>query len=638
MCGRQRSREALSVIPMCGANVNHMRLALWGKSANFVAVMNRCAHLNQEIMKCKKLHLLVLTIAMMLSVSASAQITGNNPGQGNGASDTPARLALPTVSIYGQQLYYYLPKKSESLYAISKRFNINFEQLLRFNTSITGEAKKGQPVYFPVSNTKGDTLQVKPVERIDYMVQWGDTPLMVARKFTSTVADIFKANESIKDTAVLRPGELIVIPQNSAYALRQSTVSRETYSKGFRLVLVDSDESWEGVAALQNVDVTVLRAVNPGVDKLKKNTWLGIPEMAVREGRKMYIAYDERELTPEGQQAILMEIRPKKPDDIYATVVLAAPKSNRDIEFSRGFLTALSRMGKTAAKVHVNIVIAPDTIDNLLLMPELAEAQYIISTYEKDTPRELAAFAQTNGKKMIGVFDVRDTLHYEYPCVYQMLSTADEFHAIAEREIRNLYPDAYYLFVGDPLKAKDPLANGLMNNIGPNNFDIVNSLDDWSADAAYGRKLVIYSLADSKDEIKGALKEIERFRKENPMGAEAIVIGRPNWIAYIETMETSIRKAGVLVPSRFYFNPAAPASQEFLKAFRDLFPHNGAPLRSTPTFSVMGYDLANYLFGDGQQPMLQLQLQYVQVPNGGFYNGYFDMVDLNGGEIPGVIQ
>lgn len=575
-------------------------------------------------------------IAMMLSLGASAQVSGNDAGQRNGAPGTPARLALPTVSIYGRQLYYYLPKKSESLYAISKRFNINFEQLLRFNTSITGEARKGQPVYFPVSDNEADTLQVKPVERVDYMVQWGDTPLTVARKFTSTVADIFKANESITDTAVLRPGELIVVPRNSAFALRQTTVCQDTYAKGFRLVLVGGDESWEGVAAGQSVDVELLRAANPGVERLRKNTWLGIPEMSVREGRRMLIAYDERELTPEGQQAILMEIRPRKPDDIYATVVLAAPKSNRDIEFTRGFLTALSRMGKTAAKVHVNIVTAPDTIEDLLRMPELAGAQYIISTYEKDTPRELAAFAQTNGKKMIGVFDVRDSLHYEYPCVYQMLSTAEEFHAIARREIRKRYPDAYYLFVGDVLKAKDPLANELMNSIGPENFDIAGSLDGWVSAAAYGRTLVIYSLANTKDEIKAALKDIEQFRKGDSMGAEAIVIGRPGWIAYIETMEASIRKAGVLVPSRFYFNPGTPASQEFLKAFRDLFPPNGAPLRSTPTFSVMGYDLANHLFGNGRFPMLQLQLQFIQVPDGGFYNGYFDMVDLNSGTTPGV--
>ncbi len=582
-------------------------------------------------MECKKLHLLVLIIAMICSVSVSAQVIGNSVGQQNGSSKASARPALPTVSVYGQQLYYYLPKKSESLYAISKRFNLNFEQLLRFNTSITGEAKKGQPVYFAMNGTTAaDTMQVKPVERIDYMVQWGDTPLSVARKFTSTVADIFKANESITDTAVLSPGTVIVVPQHSAFALQQTTECQVTYAKGFRLVLVGGDDSWEGVAAGQGVDVKLLKAVNPGVDKLKKNIWLGIPELDVRQGKKMHIAYDERELTPEGQQAILMEIRPVKPDEIYATVVLAAPKSNRDIEFSRGFLTALNRMGKTAAKVHVSFVTAPDSIENLLQMPELAEAQYIISTYEKDTPRELAAYAQTNGKQMIGVFDVRDSLHYEFSCVYQMLSTAEEFHAIAEREIRERYPDAYYLFVGDVLKAKDPLANELMNNVGPDNFDIVSSLDKWNADAAYGRKLVVYSLANTKEEIKTDLKEIERFRQENPMGQEAVVIGRPNWIAFIETMEAPIRKAGVLVPSRFYFNPGIPASQEFLKAFHDLFPHNGAPLRSIPTFSVMGYDLANYLFGNGLLPMLQLQLQYKQVPGGGFYNGYFDMVDLSG--------
>lgn len=569
-------------------------------------------------------------IVLMYSLCTSAHSIDGNSGQQNGSPATTPRLALPVVNICGQQLYYYLPPRNESLYAISKRFDVDFEKLLRFNTSITGEAKKGQPVYFPASfNQEADTASIKPVERINYMVQLGDSPLSVARKFTSTVADIFKANESIVDTALLHPGDVIVVPQNSAFQLQETIVSKESYAKGFRLVLIGSDESWEGVAAGQGVDLELLRAANPGVETLRKNIWLGIPELAVRDVMKPCIVYDERELTPEGQQAILMEIRPRKPEEVYATVVLAAPKSNRDIEFTRGFLTALNRLGKTTAKVHVKFVTVPETLEELLQMPELAEAQYIISTYEKETPQELAAFAQASGKKMIGVFDVRDSLHYKYPCVYQMLSTAEEFHAIAAQEILSRYPGAYYVFVGDVLKAKDPLANDLMNTLGPDNFDVVSSLDGWTPEMAYGHPLVIYSLANGKDEIKTALKDIELFRKENLMGEEAIVIGRPSWIAFIETMEAPIKRANVLVPSRFYFNPASAESQEFLKAFRDLFPPNGAPLRSTPTFSVMGYDLANSLFGNGRLPMLQLELQYRQVPGGGFYNGYFEMVDLN---------
>lgn len=583
-------------------------------------------------MKYNKLYFLVLMTALMMSISVSAQVGNDGTARHEVAETSSAGLELPVVNIYGQQLYYYLPIKNESLYAISKRFDLDFEKLLRFNNSITGEAKKGQPVYFPVDNLKDEEIVGDvPVERIEYMVQYGDTPLKVARKFTSTVADIFKANEAITDTAVLRPGEVIIVPGNSAYALRRFTTDQTPYAKGMRLVLIGDNESWEGVAAVQNVNPDILRSVNPGITVLKKNTWLGIPEIELRDRQTAVIEYDNRELTPEGQQEILMEIRPKKPEDIYATVILAAPKSNRDIEFTRGFLTALNRLGKTAAKVHVRFVSAPKTVDELLQMPELADAQYIIGTYEKETPRELAAFAQEHGKKMIGVFDVRDSLHYEFSSVYQMLSTSEEFHEIACREILNRYPDAYYLFVGDALKAQDPLATELMNNLNPYNFDIVTSLDEWSSAPAYGRTLVVYSLANTKDEIKTALTSMEKFRKEDPKGADAVIIGRPSWITFIESMETPIKKAGVLVPSRFYFNPTTAEAQEFLKAFRDMFPPNGAPLRSTPTFSVMGYDLANYLFGDGRLPMLQLQLQYTQVPGAGYYNGYFKMVNLNSG-------
>ena len=99
---------------------------------------------------------------------------------------------------------YYIVKKGDTLYGISKKFNISINRLKELNNLKTNLLAIGQ-----------NLLIVDNVNPEEYIVEKGDNLYKIAKLYGITTEDLMKYNNL--DTALLQVGEKLKIPKESMY-------------------------------------------------------------------------------------------------------------------------------------------------------------------------------------------------------------------------------------------------------------------------------------------------------------------------------------------------------------------------------------------------------------------------------------
>lgn len=536
---------------------------------------------------------------------------------------SPLRLMaeLPTVKLLNDNFYYYTADSKESLYAISKRCNMDYTTLQIWNTLADGEVKKGQTVFYPVETATAVQDDDSSVNSVLYTVRFGDTLRSLAERFNTTVKDIFVENEELTAGA-LKPGEQIRILQNSASALKQLQVVTNQKVYCFKVYTAEKNDSWEGIAAKNNIDVDLLKSANPGVSQIKKNTVVVIPRVENKKETISVFNRDEREYTYDGVEAIYNEVvAARVPSELVVTVILSNPKSKKDIDFSRGFLAALDMFENHPYKVVLNFV--DGTSSNLLQNEHVQNANLIIATYEKDFSEDIAMLGKS-GKRVVNVFDLKDTSYRTTKGVTNLLQGSEQFNQAVVNAILGRYKDAQFVFLGDPLNADDSVGIELMNHLQIDQFEVADNLSNVIA--PYSGDFVIYSFATKKDGITSALKMVKEFQENNPGHDNITVIGRPAWLLQAEHLSAEMHNANTFIPSRFYFDESDSTTKEFTSKYKSLFSKD--PVKSYPMYAYMGYDVANYFLNAANNKSLQIDFNLRQVGQCGDYNSSTYLINL----------
>lgn len=519
-----------------------------------------------------------------------------------------------TVNLRGQRFTAYKIEKKETLYALSREMGVNYDTLVLWNQGISGDVPKGYILYMP-DGTPEIVPVVKKEETITYKVKYGDTLFSLARKFNTTVQDIISVNPQLR-SSVLTAGSDIKICSQSAQKTLKATKEMRPGIVSFRYYQVKKDESPEGVAAQNGIEVALLRDANPGIT-FKNRAKLAIPVM----GNVEFITYvqntDSRENSAEGQQAIFDSIAETNARPVVnVAILLANPQANKDIDFSRGFLTAVKEFGEVSRDIDVKFVNGSIEAPDLILNPVLHNADIIFTTYDGFIPTVLTDYAANNNKTLINAFTVRDTLYRQNPVLINLLSSPEEFNSQSAAYLLENYGDRYFIFLGDPLKANDQIATKIMNVLDTDNFEVVEKLENVVPHPS--KSMIIYSFANNKNDIKTHLEAVSAWIESNP-GVDVFTLGRPSWIVSADGYAESMKKAHTMFPSRFHFAERDPESQQFLKKYHDFF--KADPVRSYPAYSVMGYDAAwNFLQPGEPHSNLQMPFRLMRYPGGGEYN------------------
>ena len=138
---------------------------------------------------------------------------------------------------------YYIVQRGDTLYSISRRFNVSLDDLRRINNLQSDTLSIGQVLYF--IEQQDNNIEDK------YIVQRGDTLYSIAKLFNTTPDEIIKKNKLTSNN--LQVGQVLIISDN--YIEEPVTNDYSLYT------VVKGDSLWK-IAKNYNIPVTELIEMN----------------------------------------------------------------------------------------------------------------------------------------------------------------------------------------------------------------------------------------------------------------------------------------------------------------------------------------------------------------------------------------
>lgn len=600
-------------------------------------------------------------------------------------------LNLPRTNIFGREYYVYKAQKDDSTYGITKNHGWDYDILLLLNPQLKESLSEGMNIYYPVSVApsvepqnifkytvrRGDDIykisnkfdvpvvelyelnpsakyQIKEDEIInipldddnvvEHIVTHGETLWGLAAEFGTRIEDIMKLNPGLNEHN-LQAGKTIKIDVGSRYKklIKEQTTQIKLVS--LTPYKVKRNDTWESIASNNNLEISILRSANPGISELEKDLVINIPDVIQNTVETMIPEIDPRESTPEGIEEIFQEIESEKPqqelkEEVRVYVLLEDYETYKDMEFARGVISAVDELKNSPFKIIVKISDGKESADNIMSELNKFTPDIIFINSEKTIPEYISSYAQDNNVYTVNMFNVKSDLYQSNPYLIQLLTPSEYYYDSTARAVNEKYGDYKLLIAGEP-DATDNLLESLFKFYAPSSAISIPAEGIKDFQPVSGEKYLIYGTATKKADVKSMVENL-KILKEKAILSDIAVLGRPNWIAYVDAFKELYSGAEVMIPSRSFFDSELTVSRDFINSYKSRFGHT--PMKSFPVYSVAGYDAAHYFI-----PAVSISNQNFEIytadplftplqneivlkranDNGGLYNAVIYLVKFN---------
>lgn len=486
----------------------------------------------------------------------------------------------------------HIVKKGETVYSISMLYGIPIEQIYAAHPSARAGIKAGEEIELPQPGKK----QGNEEYYVYYNIKKGDTLYAVAQQFNTTVNTLMRANPGVSEKN-FRAGSKIRIPQGKDSRKREMKQVEEINLSSIDSYKVSKDDTWDTISQKTGIDKEDLLESNGNWHKLKKDEVILVPRVDTLVYEKEVIWEDPREQTSEGLNDIYteannietIESQQKKVNIAY---VMMEPSSNRDVDFTLGFLTGIDNFRNKGYKINFKVLDGTKSSLNVIDSLSGFDTDIIFSTSEKGIPSYLAEYAEVSRTPLVNVFDARNQTYTSNPYIVQYLTPSAIFNAKISDYVINKYNGTTVVYVGnDDAEEESTFLNDIRNGM-PDSPVLTLTLDEFNDYPLIdGNSYLIYGNVSKKANISRLLETVEKAKAESPL-ADVTVMGRPNWVVYEENLLSKYTACDVIIPARFYVNTESNEAQKFINHFKALFERG--PIKSYPLYAGTGYDLATY--------------------------------------------
>lgn len=530
-------------------------------------------------------------------------------------------------------------KKGETIYSISRQYNVPLEIIYKHNPASKKGVKTGDEIIIPQNGSAGYYY---------YTIKKNDTLSSLSKQYNTSIEDILKSNAGLTINN-FHAGETIRIPINSNIGKVKTELVTEDIVSRIDSYKVGKNESWNDISEKTGVEVEVLKDANKGNMSPQNNTVINVPVLETVEVEKTVSYESQPDLSEWEVQELYDSIKGVNKDirlfdGVKMALILDEPSSKKDIDFTRGVLVALAGMEKSPYKIDLKVIDGRVSSQNLTDELENFEPNFIVSTADRTFPAFLADYGNTNNVQILNVFDLKNDLYEDNASLIQLLPPSSLFNDRLANQIFQDNKKRKLLGVGQP-EENDGLGNDLFSLFQGNGESI--SLEEFgSLEPDLMESYLFYSHATKKEEIADFLTNVDNLVENNP-GLDFRIIGRSNWLMMVDDFKDKFEDYGVMVPSRVWLDENSDSYKTFSDKYEEMF--EGAPVRSIPNFAVCGYDVAEYFIpivasnqGDFNKDLrlsgeetIQSDFNLKRVNNwGGFVNiiGYIVRFNQNGKE------
>ena len=435
---------------------------------------------------------------------------------------------------------YHTIADGETLFSISKRYDVDIETILKLNPGISPTHMKKGSVIRITPDTKELNVTIEPKQLYtEYKVRKKETLYSISKKFGTTVEEIKKCNPNIKQ---IKQDDIINIPAGIEY----NTVTAENP--------ITSAE------------------INNIYNKLYKSDKKGVINVAV---------------------ILPFMLRQSSPDT----------KASLYTEYYQGFLMAVDSLKRQGASINVYAYDSEEsesTVRRILSDPILKEMDLIIAPENDNHIKLIADFGLANDINVVNTFSLKNeevshnakVFQTNIPHSYLYAEAADRFiRYLGNRKVVFLShtpeePDKRD-FIGG-LKEELDRAHIAYHEIKFGNELNLLDQDSILADASG----IVFVPTSAKKKVLSLIVAPIESLKEKRADLDIALFGYPEWLTQVPEYLNEFYKLNTYLYSRFYANPFEEDTKTFHKRF--LYWYNKDMINASPQYALLGFDTGIY--------------------------------------------
>jgi len=554
------------------------------------------------------------------------------------------------VVIDGKEYYVHIVKKGQTLYSISKAYNVSQKEIAEENPDILMGLKTGQVLKIPYTPVKEDVDLIKSDDYVYHILKEGQTLYYLSKKYGVSIESLLKANPEL-EYSNMQINQVIKIPK-AAMGISDSTRSSKqkdyffyrvekgetlySLAKRFNVTVPDirninEDLRWQEPKAGQIIKIprireTVKQALPPGKDTISIDTTVNIADTLVWHPQEHFncdslaalykkdtyniallIPFNLDQSRPDNQEndnseqpSILKDNPNNKPSPID-------PITGGYLEFYEGAMMAVDKMKREG--LSVNLYVYDTGTDNrktsqIIGNYNFSQMDLIIGPFYPDQLSEVADYAREHEIPLVSPMAPTDSLLVNNPYVFQVNpSRKTEFSQLAQylSDFKNknliiLHKESMVdSLIASELKTElfryFSLTNAFDNTV-IKEFP-VNRDNNGSLEHALTRDKQNVIIIPGSDEVfvTEAIRNIYNYSKNYNI----MIVGDPSWpqfksidVEYLHTLQLHYY-------TPFYINYKNNNTNDFLSEFKDIYkyePYHTTSQGYNPAF--LGYDVFSF--------------------------------------------
>ncbi len=528
------------------------------------------------------------------------------------------------VVILGKKYYVHTVKKGETLYGISKVYDITQKQIMLINQSEVISLQAGDILKIPFLTDEDLSDKEYEVTFVTHEVQKKQTLYSIASEYGITTEDIFEYNAYAKNG--ISKGDLLKIPIKT----KKELIAEDEY---FIYHHVKSGETLISLAKKYNTTEEQIKLVNPGLTgEIKVDQIINIPKKEITEAEFQFLLGEDiipdllgidptyfedpscepcSEFTYSDDKVFKVAyILPLFIDDNLSNSfdLLDNPKSGsffsiteRFIEFYEGSLMAINDLREKGLNLDIYVYDSKKdsvTIAGILAKPEFKQMDLIIGPLYSENISQVAEFAKVNKINVVSPISQKTKFLKDNPFVFQVVASKNML-ITKEAQYFTKMIDSNIVIVHNGTEDEKELISLFKQEL----FDALLLTDttvELFTEINYSKKgLSGLKSALKKDEnnivVMFSAEEIFVSKVLNGLYATKIedkkpisVYGMPTWELFDNLKIEYLKNLRIHYPSSSTVDYTDWQTKRFITTYRDIFNYE-------PTaYSFQGYDISYY--------------------------------------------
>lgn len=498
-----------------------------------------------------------------------------------------------------QSYFLHTIEKGQSLYSISKMYNVTTSDIVRLNPGCNEKIYAGQTIKIPKGkeSPKGETF---------HTIQAGETLYKLTTMYNVSAKDICEANPGLS-AENFRIGQVILIPQKKEEkavttqtpAEPNSNIQGPVVPRCKDMHKVKRKETIFSVSREYGISEQELIAANPELKKgMKKGQFLCIPYPAATTVQPTpkedpyAIPPSNSELFSKSKEA------PKEMSTIKAALILPFQEDKRMVEYYEGFLMAVDSLKRTGTSLDLYVYDSGkevSTLNTILAKNEMKNMDVIFGPMHQNQIKPLSDFAEKNDIRLVIPFSQKGEEVFSNPSVYQINTPQSYLYSEVYEHFTRQFPNAHVIFIEPAIadKEKAEFISGLKQELKNKGISMQTVSENATKETLKttlrnGKENIFIPTSGKNMLLIKALPQLTLLVRENPE-QNIHLFGYPEWQTYTKDYLENFFELDVYFYSSFYTNTLFPAAVQFTNNYHKWYSKD---LTSKwPNYAMLGFDI-----------------------------------------------